>query len=175
MAEIKLHVIYALLKSDLLAKNLELEPGNPGRSTHTFSSFLPPPTFARRCENAEKLDWLARLVCVRVCMYVCGCVSLCLRACLCERPLVWACVRAFNNLLCVCFRMCVSTYIFLQALKHHLTHEHTLTLTQTCTHARTRVCVRACLCTCVCSWVCVCVCVFLNGCVFVCQCVCVRV
>ena len=36
--------------------------------------------------------------------------------------------------------MSVSAYIFLHALKHPLTHEHTLTLTHTCTHARTYVC-----------------------------------
>ena len=72
---------------------------------------LPPPTFARECEYAEKLVLLARVVCVRVCMYVCGFVCVracvyvcvwfrmcvCLRECLCERPLLWACVRVFNN------------------------------------------------------------------------------
>ena len=60
-----------LLQSDSLAQNLELEPGIPGRSTHTYSSFSPPSTFARAYEYAEKLVCLARLVSVRVWLRVC--------------------------------------------------------------------------------------------------------
>ena len=90
-AEIKLHVIYALLQSDWLAQNLELEPGIPGRSTHTYSSFRPPTYLSTRIRIRGKVS-LAReisvrscvYVCVwlRVCMCVCGCVCVCLRECL---------------------------------------------------------------------------------------------
>ena len=106
LAEINLRVVYALLQSDWFVQNLEFEPSNPGRSTHTYFSFHPPPTFTRACENPEKNGWLAKLVCVSVCVcicvcvYVCVCVCVSLRACLCVRPLVWACVRVFS----VCFQ-----------------------------------------------------------------------
>ena len=115
LAEINLRVIHALLQSDWFVQNLEFEPSNPGRSTLMYFSFHPPPTFLRACENPEKNGWLARLVCVSVCVYVyvcayiCVCVCVSLRACLCVRPLVWACVRVFS----VCFRMRVSAYVFL--------------------------------------------------------------
>ena len=73
---------------------------------------------------------------------------------------VRACVRVFNNLLCVCFRMCVSEYIFLHELKHPLTDEHDHT------HAHMHTRTHACVCVCVC----VCVNAFVLG--FVCACVC---
>ena len=76
LAEINLHIIYALLQSDWLVQNLELELRNPGRSTHTHFSFPTPTHFPRACVNSEKCCWLARQVCVSVCICVgaCGCV-----------------------------------------------------------------------------------------------------
>ena len=68
-AEIKLHVIYALLQSDWLAQNLELEPGIPGRSTHTFSSF-PPPAYLRKRMRTRGNICLAREASVRGCVYL---------------------------------------------------------------------------------------------------------
>ena len=69
LVEIKLQVIYALLKSDWLAKNLELEPGNPGRSNHTN---------------------LRVRVCV--CLRACVCFRVCVCACVCLRECVYVCV-----------------------------------------------------------------------------------
>ena len=62
-----------------LTHNIELEPLNLGRSTHTYFPSLPPPTFSRACANAEKYGWFARLVCVTVCVYVW--VRVCVPAC----------------------------------------------------------------------------------------------
>ena len=97
LAEINLRVIYALLQSDWLAKNLELEPRNPDRSAQTYFSFPPPANFRTRLRICGKIR-LARETSVRACVYVCGCV------CVCVRPLVWACVRVFN---CMCVLSCV--------------------------------------------------------------------
>ena len=123
LAEIKLHVIYSLLQSDCLAQNVELEPGNPGRSTNTYSSFPPTAHLRTRIRIRGKISLVRDVVCVRVCMYVCGCVCVCLRACLCERPLVWACVRVFNNLWYVCVFVCELVPI------SSCTHSSTLSLT----------------------------------------------
>ena len=150
LVEFKLHVAYALLHSDWLAQNLELESGNPGRSTHTYSSF-PPPSHLRTRMRIRGNICLVRETSVRACVFVC----VWLRVCVCFRAF-WVSFRWCGRacvcfILCVCFRMSVSAYIFLHALKHPLTHEHTLTLMHTCTHARSGVYVRACLCTCVCT------------------------
>ena len=74
-------VIYALLHSDWLALNPELELRNPGRSAQTYFSFPPPAHFRTCMRNAEKYGLLVRLECVRVCVYVCVCVCVCVAAC----------------------------------------------------------------------------------------------
>ena len=81
LAEINLRVINALLQSDWFVQNLEFEPSNPGRSTHTYFSFHPAPTFSRACEKPGKKGWLARLVCVSVCVCMYMCVRICVCAC----------------------------------------------------------------------------------------------
>ena len=97
LAEINyLRVIYALLLSDWLALNLELEPRNPGKSTQTYFSFPSPAHFRTYMRICGKIRLVAILVCVRVCVPAC--------VCLCVRPLVWACVRVFNC-------MCVLSYV----------------------------------------------------------------
>ena len=80
LAEIKLHVIYTLLQSDWLAQNLELEPGNPGRSTHTYSSFPPPAHLRTRMRKRGKIG-LARETSVRACVYVCAWLRVYVTAC----------------------------------------------------------------------------------------------
>ena len=169
LVEIKLHVIYAWLQSHWLAKNLELEPGIPGRSTHTYSSFPPPVYLGTRMRIRGKIS-LVLETSVRAFVYV----YVLLRVCACVRVCVNVCRRGRECVCLIIYCMCVSAYIFLHALKHPLTLEHTLTHTQTCKHVRTHV-VRAFLCTCV--YACVCVRVFLIGCVCLCVsvCMCVRV
>ena len=147
LAAIKLQVIYALVQSDWLDQNLELEPGIRGRSTHTHSSFPPPAYLRKRMEIRGKISLL-----------------------------VWVCVRVCNNSFCVCFRMCDSAYIFLHAIKNPLTHKHTLTLTHVRVCVFVSVCVPAFVlgfvCACVCVSVCVCACVSMCACVRVCVCPC---
>ena len=115
LAEINLRVIHALLQSDWFVQNLEFEPSNPGKSTLTYFSFHPPPTFSRACENPEKNSWLARLVCVSVCVCICVCV--------------YVCVRVFEP---ACVFVCSSVGV-------GYTHTHTRSLTHT--HAQTHECV----------------------------------
>ena len=80
LAEIKLHVIYAWLQSHWLAQNLELEPGIPGRSTHTYSSFPPPVYLGTRMRISGKIS-LVRETSVRACVYVCVVACVCVPAC----------------------------------------------------------------------------------------------
>ena len=148
LVEFKLHVAYALLHSDWLAQNLELESGNPGRSTHTYSSFPPPSHLRTRMRIRGKIC-LVRETSVRACVFVCVWlrVCVCFRACLGELPLVWACLCVFNNLFCVCAFVCLLVRI------SSCTHSSTLSLTNTrshsCIHAHTHalvcMCVRVCV------------------------------
>ena len=87
-SEIILRVIYALLQSDWLAQNVELEPQYPAGLPRRIFPSLPPPTFVLACSYTDKLGWVARLECVCVCVCVCVCGRVCarLRACLCVRP-----------------------------------------------------------------------------------------
>ena len=55
LVEIKLHVIYALIQSDWLAQNLELVPGIPSMSTHTYYSFPPPANLPTRIRIRGKI------------------------------------------------------------------------------------------------------------------------
>ena len=74
-----LRVIYALLQSDWLAQNVELEPQYPANLPRRIFPLLPPPTFALACAYTEKLGWVARLECVCVCVCVCVCGRVCAR------------------------------------------------------------------------------------------------
>ena len=92
-------LIYALLQSDCLAQNLELEPLNPGRSAKTYFTFPPPAQFRTRM-RIRGIKRLARETRVLVCM----CVRVCVRARVCFLVFVRAleCLHA-----CVCVRACV--------------------------------------------------------------------
>ena len=59
LAEINLRAIYALLQSDWLAQDLELEPRKPGRSAQTYFSFPSPAHFRTRMRILGKI----RLAC----------------------------------------------------------------------------------------------------------------
>ena len=95
LAELKLHVVYALLQSDYLAQNLELEPANPGSSTLKYCSFPSPSHLLTRMRIREKIG-LARETSVRACVYVCVLLRVC------------ACVRV-----CVSVRWCGRACAFL--------------------------------------------------------------
>ena len=69
-AEINLRVIFVLLPSDWLAKNLELEPLIPGRSPLTNFSFPLPTNFRMRIHISGKIR-LARETSVRACLCLC--------------------------------------------------------------------------------------------------------
>ena len=129
LAGIKLHVIHALLKSDWLAKNLELEPGNPGRSTHTYSSF-PLPAHLRTPMRIRRKISLARDTSVRACVYVCVCccVSLCLRACF-AYTLTHAHIQTHTYIR--------TSHIFTRTHSHTHTHTHTRTQSRAPTHTHT--------------------------------------
>ena len=77
---INLRVIYALLQSDWFVQNLELEPRNSGRSTHTYFSFPPPAHILTRMPKRGKIR-LALETSVRQCVYICVCVRVCVPAC----------------------------------------------------------------------------------------------
>ena len=106
LQECVLVVIYALMQSDWLAQNLELEPRNPGRYTQTYFCLPPPAHFHTRMRIHGKIR-LARETRMRACVCICvlARVCVCLRACLCVRPFVWAYVSVFN---CMCVLSCVS-------------------------------------------------------------------
>ena len=82
LAEINLRVIYALLQSDWLAQNLELEPGNPGRPTKSYF-YLPPTAYFRTHMRIHGKIRLARKTRMRACVCVCvgACVFACVRVC----------------------------------------------------------------------------------------------
>ena len=59
LEEVNLRVIYALLQSDWLAQDLELEPRKPGRCAQTYFSF-PSPAHFRTCMRISGKIRLAR-------------------------------------------------------------------------------------------------------------------
>ena len=88
-----LRVIYTLLQSDWLVQNLEIEPRNLGRSTHTYFSFSFPAHILTRMRKRGKI-LLARVTSLRQCVCICvgACVGTCVGVCVffrwCGRPCV---------------------------------------------------------------------------------------
>ena len=107
------------------------------------------------------------LLCVYVCVHVCGCmrvcVCVCVCVCLCACVRVWLCACVCmcacvcSMCVCVCVCVCVCACV--------------------CAHACACVCMVLCMCVCVpvcaCVWLCACVCAYV--CVWLCTCVCVCV
>ena len=160
MAEINLRVIYALLQSDWLAQNLELERRKHGRSTQTYF-YLPPPAHFRTRMRINGKIRLTRETRVRACVClivsafvsvfvgISSCMSVfwwvCVRVCVCVPKYLFVCWCAC---MCVCERECVLVCGFVSS--------------RGCVYERACVCLLICVSVLMCdrASVCACVCVY---------------